>query len=30
MIQSSLIISVQEDGWYLGSQEVEKVLLGQV
>ena len=29
-IRSSLVISVQEDGWYFGSQEVEKVLLGQV
>ena len=30
MIQSSLVISVQEDGWYLGSQEVKEILLGQV
>ena len=29
-IRSSLVISVQEDGWYFGSQEVEEVLLGQV
>ena len=30
VIQSSPVISVQEDGRDLGSQEVEKVLLGQV
>ena len=30
MIWSSLVISIQKDGWNLGSQEVEEVLLGQV